>query len=104
MSIADPIKRPPPFGKAKFFAVVLGALAGSLTLAIETISSVSDFRAIGATQRILYALLFPGIFASTSLGGEANTGLMWIAAGINAVIYFALAWIACRLTVNIYNR
>jgi hypothetical protein len=104
MSIADPIKRPPPFGRANLFSVALGALAGSLTLAIEKISSVSDFRAIGATQRILYALLFPGIFASTSIGGDASGAQMWIAAGINCLIYFALAWIACRLIVNFYSR
>jgi len=66
-------------------------------LAVEKLSAISENLIVGTTQRILFALLYPGIFGSMALSGNVHAWHLWIAAGINGFIYFGLAWLAVRL-------
>jgi len=87
-----------PLGLSRMlFSLGAGGAFGSLTLAVEKLSAISENLIVGTTQRILFALLYPGIFGSMALSGNVHAWHLWIAAGINGFIYFGLAWLAVRL-------
>jgi hypothetical protein len=75
------------------FASGLGVLLGSLTLTIQRLSAISDNRLIGAAQTTLVILLFPGLIAAMGISGNVHVFPLWVAAAINAVVYYGVGWI-----------
>lgn len=92
------------FKRNMLFALLVSGAFGSLTLAAEKLSAISENPIIGAPQRILFALLYPGIFGSMVFSGNAHAWSLWIAAGINGLIYFGLAWLAFRSVAGLFRR
>jgi hypothetical protein len=91
--------------KAKVLsAIVLGGLLGSLTLVISRLSSISENPVVGTAQRGLFTLLIPGIIGAGAVSGSVHAWSLWIAAGINMLIYFVAGWIACWLVLGILRR
>ena len=74
-------------------ALALGGLLGSLTLAVPRLSSISDNPVIGTAQRSLFALLVPGIIGAGAVSGNVHAWQLWIAAGINVLVYFVTGWL-----------
>lgn len=85
-------------------AIVLGGLFGSLTLAISKLSSISENPILGTAQRGLFALLVPGIIGAGALSGNVHAWPLWIAAGINMLIYFVAGWLACWAVMSFLRR
>jgi hypothetical protein len=85
-------------------AIVLGGLLGSLTLAVPRLSSISENPVVGAAQRGLFALLIPGIVGAGAVSGNVHAWPLWIAAGINMLIYFLAGWVACWLVLGLLRR
>jgi hypothetical protein len=85
-------------------AIVLGGLFGSLTLAVSKLSSISENPILGTAQRGLFALLVPGIIGAGALSGNVHAWSLWIAAGINMLIYFAAGWLACWAVMRFLRR
>jgi len=77
--------------------LILGGVLAILTLNLEKLSATSDNPFLGDVQRCLVALLLPGMFGSMAMGGNVHAWSLWVAAGLNGVIYFGLVWVASRL-------
>jgi hypothetical protein len=80
--------------KGTLFASGLGVLLGSLTLTIQRLSAISDNRLIGTAQETLVILLFPGLIGAMGINGNVHLFQLWVAAAINAVIYFGIGWLS----------
>jgi hypothetical protein len=85
-------------------ALALGGLLGSLTLAVPKLSSISENPVVGTAQRSLFALLVPGIIAAGALSGNVHTWSLWIAAGINMIVYSVTGWLACWVVMKLFRR
>ncbi len=86
------------------FASGLGVLLGSLTLTIQRLSAISDNRLIGTAQETLVILLFPGLIGATGISGNVHVFQLWVAAAINAVIYFGIGWLSYILMARHRRR
>ena len=49
------------------------------------------------------AVLFPGLFGSMAIGGNAHAFSLWIAAGINCIIYFLAVWMICGISRRVFR-
>lgn len=76
------------------FALVLGGLLAGLTLAIEKLSMISDKPVIGAAQKTLFILLFPGVVGAMGVSGNVHSWHLWAAAAINGLFYFGIGWLS----------
>jgi hypothetical protein len=85
-------------------AVALGGLFGALTLALPKLSSISENPVVGTAQRGFFALLVPGIIGAGAVSGNVHAWPLWIAAGINTLIYFGIGWLACWAVMGLLRR
>jgi len=85
-------------------ALAAGGMLGSLTLAASKLSSISNDPVTGIAQRGLFKLLLPGMIGAEAFSGNAHAWSLWIAAGINSLIYFILGWVACSLLMTFFRR
>ena len=85
-------------------AIVLGGFFGSLTLAVPTLSSISENPVVGTAQRGVFSLLVPGIIGAGAVSGNVHAWPLWIAAGINMLIYFVGGWFACWAVMWLLRR
>jgi hypothetical protein len=86
------------------FALLFGGLLACLTLAIERLSAPTQIPIVGDPRPILFALLGPGILGSMAISGNAHAWHLWIAAGINGIVYFGLGWLIIRLIARLFGR
>jgi|HubBroStandDraft_5_1064220.scaffolds.fasta_scaffold913145_1 hypothetical protein len=86
------------------FASGLGGLLAGLTLAIEKLSTISDKPVIGAAQKTLFIVLFPGIIGAMGIGGNVHSWHLWVAAAINGLIYFGIGWFSYVLVAKYRRR
>ena len=84
--------------------VMVGCLLGGLTFALPRLSSISDIPLLSAVQRCAVALLLPGIIGAGAASGNAHAWPIWLAAGLNAVLYFFVGWLACGLALKAFSR
>lgn len=85
-------------------AIVLGGVLGGLTLAVPKLSSISENPVVGTAQRALFALLVPGIIGAGAVSGNVHAWPLWIAAGINMLIYFVAGWLACWAVMGLLRK
>lgn len=85
-------------------AIVLGGLLGGLTLAIPKLGSLAENAVVAAVQRGLVALLLPGLIGAAGVSGNVHAWPLWIAAGINMVIYFVAGWLTCWAVMGLLRR
>ena len=90
-----------PISTTALCGVVLGCLLGGLTLALPKLSSISDNPVVGTVQRFTVALLLPGIFGAGAASGNVHAWPIWVAAGLNAVLYFVVGWVACWIGLRL---
>jgi hypothetical protein len=87
----------PDINKRLLFASVLASVFACATFALQSLAVISDNSVIAAVQRFFVVLVFPGIIGAMILGANVHAWYLWIAAAINALIYFALGWFIYRL-------
>ena len=86
------------------FALGLGGLLAGLTFAIEKLARISDNPVIGAAQKILFILIFPGIIGAIGMSGNVHAWHLWVAAAINGLIYFGIGWLSYVLVAKYRRR
>ena len=84
--------------------LILGGVQAILTFNLEGLSATSDNPFLGGVQRCLVSLLLPGMFGSMAMGGNVHAWSLWVAAGLNGVIYFGLIWIAVHFASRFVKR
>lgn len=80
--------------------VVASALAGASavgTLCFASLAILSEDRFVAALQMTASTLLFPGLIGAVAVSGNVHVYSFWVAAPINALLYFGLGWIGCKL-------
>src|SRR5215472_3384286 len=74
-----------------FIALSWGALVGALTFAVGPLAMISDHNtAIAILETVLAILMFPGLLVAVTVGSPVP------AAGINALIHFAICFFVLR--------
>ena len=58
---------------------------------------LSENRFVAALQMTACTLLFPGLIGAIAVSGNVHAFSFWVAAPMNALIYFGLGWIGCKL-------
>jgi hypothetical protein len=81
-------------------AIAFGGFFGALTMALEQLSWFSGNPVVEAAMPALIGLIFPGILGSMAVSGNAHAFHLWVAAGINGLLYFGLAWVVLRLIAS----
>ncbi len=76
-------------------------MAAGLTVSVQELSVISENPILAAAQNVFFYLLFPGMLGSMAAGGNAHAWALWIAAAINGIIYFGLAWLLGTLLARI---
>jgi hypothetical protein len=94
----------PAISKRLLFASVLAGVFACATFALQWLATISENPAIGAVQEFLVALLFPGMIGAMALSGNGHAWYLWVAAAINAAIYFSLAWLIYGLAARFRRR
>jgi hypothetical protein len=79
------------------FASALAATAGVGTLCFASLSILSGNALLAALQMTASSLLFPGLIGAVAFSGNVHVYSFWVAAPINALIYFGLGWIGYSL-------
>ena len=77
--------------------VVLGCLQAGLTLGVQKLSVISENPVLGKMQEFLMTLLMPGMFGAMALANNVHAWHLWVAAVINGLLYFGVAWGALLL-------
>jgi hypothetical protein len=85
-------------------ALTFSCFFGGLTLAIETLATISDKEIVGTAQHCLLILIVPGMVASMALSGNVHAFSLWTAAVANALIYFGVGWFISRLYIRVVKR
>jgi len=83
--------------------VVASVLAGTSavgTLCFASLAILSENRLVAALQMTACTLLFPGLIGAVVVSGNVHVYSFWVAAPINALIYFGLGWIGCKLLTD----
>jgi hypothetical protein len=93
-----------PLDKGVLLASVLGCLLAGITLAVENVSSISESPIIGTVQHAFMTLIFPGLIGAAAISGNVHAFHLWIAAGINGLIYFGLGWLFYRVVATLRRR
>jgi hypothetical protein len=47
------------------------------------------------------ALIFPGLIGAAAISGNVHAFHLWVAAGMNGLIYFGLAWLFYRVVATL---
>jgi prepilin signal peptidase PulO-like enzyme (type II secretory pathway) len=76
------------------FASGLGVVIGGLTLMIQRLTTI----------KTLIILLLPGIFGAMAISGNVHSFPLWLAAAINAMIYFGIGWLLYVLGAKYRRR
>jgi hypothetical protein len=84
--------------------LALGGLMAAMTFAIPMLSSLSASLVIARVQRCMLVLVFPGIIGAGAISGNVNAWPLWIAAGLNMSIYFAIGWLSCWIGMRLFGR
>jgi hypothetical protein len=80
--------------------VVASVLAGTSavgTLCFPSLSILSGNAFVAALQITACSLLFPGLIGAVAVSGNVHVYSFWVAAPMNALIYFGLGWIGYNL-------
>jgi len=77
-------------------ASVLAGTSAVGTLCFASLAILSENRFVAALQMTASTLLFPGLIA-VAVSGNVHVYSFWVAAPINALIYFGLGWIGCKM-------
>jgi hypothetical protein len=80
--------------------VVASVLAGTSaigTLCFPSLSILSGNGVVAALQMTASSLLFPGLIGAVAVSGNVHVYSFWIAAPMNALIYFGVGWIGYNL-------
>jgi hypothetical protein len=80
--------------------VVASVLAGTSavgTLCFPSLSILSGNAFVAALQMAASSLLFPGLIGAVAVSGNVHVFSFWVAAPMNALIYFGLGWIGYNL-------
>jgi len=83
--------------------VIASALAGASgigTLFFPSLSILSANAFIAAIQVAVSAPLLPGLIGAMAVSGNVHVFSFWLAAPINALIYFGLGWVGCSLLIR----
>jgi len=75
------------------FASGLAATSGIGTLCYPSLAILSENAFVAALQMTACSLLFPGLIGAVAVSGNVHVYSFWVAAPINAFIYFGLGWI-----------
>ena len=70
------------------------------TLCFPSLAMLSENTFAAALQKTACTLLFPGLIGAVAVSGNVHAYSFWVAAPINALIYFGLGWIG----YNLLNR
>jgi Flp pilus assembly protein TadB len=81
----------------KSFAVTIAAVAAVGSVSFPSLAMLSQNPIVGALQETASFLLLPGIIGAMAISGNVHGFSFWVAAPINAAVYFGLAWLAYRL-------
>jgi hypothetical protein len=79
---------------------VASLLAGTSavgTLCFPNLSILSGNAFVAGLQMTSCFLLFPGVIGAVAVSGNVHVYSFWVAAPINALIYFGLVWIGYNL-------
>ena len=74
-------------------ALAAGIVTSLLSISLEHSVSLS----YGDAGFFITAVLFPGLLGSIAIGGNAHAFSLWIAAGINFILYFLVVWMICSV-------
>jgi hypothetical protein len=83
--------------------LVLGGLMAGMTFAIPKLSFISTNPVIGVVQRCMLVLLLPGIIGAGAATGNVHAWPLWVAAGLNMSIYFAIGWLSCWIGMKLFG-
>lgn len=78
-------------------ASVLAGTSAVGTLCFASLAFLSENRFVAALQMTASTLLFPGLIGAVAVSGNVHVYSFWVAAPINALIYFGLGWIGCKM-------
>jgi hypothetical protein len=84
--------------------LIVGGVQALLTLNLEKLSTISNNPFLGGVQRCLVSLLLPGMFGSMAMGGNVHAWSLWVAAGLNGIIYFGLILFAASFASYLVKR
>jgi hypothetical protein len=90
--------------RGALLALLVGGTMACLTLSILGLGYPSEIPFIGDPRPVLAAFLFPGMLGAAALSGNAHAWHLWVAALVNGIIYFGLAWIGSRVTALIFRK
>jgi hypothetical protein len=79
------------------FASVLAGTSAVGTLCFPSLAILSGNAFVAALQMTAASLLFPGLIGAVVVSGNVHVYSFWVAAPINAFIYFGLGWIGYDL-------
>lgn len=74
-------------------AVAVGIFTALLSVSLEYPSLLLS----GGAGLIVTTIAFPGILGSMAIGGNAHAFSLWVAAGLNFVLYFIFIWSVCKI-------
>ena len=78
-------------------ASVLAGTSAVGTLCFASLAILSENKFVAALQMAASTLLFPGLIGAVAVSGNVHVYSFWVAAPINALIYFGLGWVGCKL-------
>jgi hypothetical protein len=81
-------------------AAVLSGASATGTVCFATLSFLSGNSIIAGLQAAVTYLLFPGVIVAIAVSGNAHGFSLWVAALINAAVYFGLGWFGYGLLVR----
>jgi hypothetical protein len=78
-------------------ALLFAVIVFTLTLAIEHLGPSSENPIIEAAQIVGMVLIIPGLIGSVAFSGNVHAFPLWLAAVLNALLYFGIGWFAIYL-------
>ena len=85
-------------------SAVMGGLFGSATLGYEKLALLSENPVTAAAQNVAVTLLMPGMIGAIAVGGNIHVWNVGVAAALNMVAYFGLAWFCCSLLARVVGK
>jgi len=74
-------------------SLLVAGVSASATLAYGRLAVLSETPVIAAIQKAVLILLCPGVIGAIAVGGNVHTFELSVAAAINGLMYFAVAWL-----------
>lgn len=87
-----------------YVGVVTGASLAVVTMAVPKLSTISDQWLVGAIQKVLTVLIFPGLIAAAGVSGNSHAFSLIVSATINGVIYVLVGWFLYSIFAKIKRR